>query len=81
VGDRLGGLVRLRLVSAITMSVIERTCEIGILRCIGARARGSRRVFEAEGVVLALLGWPVGTPLVPVRRAARFEPGDALRYA
>ena len=114
------------LISAITMSVLERTREIGILRCIGARGRDIRRIFTAEGLVLALLGWLVGIPLgylldhalvwlfgelvgieipfvfpwanvgyallgtlvlavlimlVPVRRAVRFRPGDALRYA
>jgi putative ABC transport system permease protein len=114
------------LISAITMSVLERTREIGILRCIGARGRDIRRIFEAEGLVLALLGWLVGIPLgyvldhglvwlfgelvgieipfvfpwanvgyaligtlvlavlvmlLPVRRAVRFKPGDALRYA
>jgi putative ABC transport system permease protein len=51
------------LVSAITMSVLERTREIGILRCIGARARHIRRIFTAEGLTLALLGWVVGIPL------------------
>ena len=46
------------LANAITMSVIERTREIGILRCIGARARDVRRIFATEGVALALAaGW------------------------
>ncbi|MGZ6705398.1 MAG: ABC transporter permease [Solirubrobacteraceae bacterium] len=51
------------LVSAITMSVLERTREIGILRCIGGRARHIRRIFTAEGLTLALIGWVVGIPL------------------
>ena len=50
------------LVSAITMSVLERTREIGILRCVGARARDIRRVFATEGLVLALAGWLLGIP-------------------
>ena len=114
------------LANAITMSVIERTREIGILRSIGARARHLRRIFAAEGMALALAGWLVGVPLgyaldrllvwfiwevvevrmpvvfppwnvlialigtvvlalaimaLPLRRAARFRPGDAIRYA
>jgi ABC-type lipoprotein release transport system permease subunit len=114
------------LANAITMSVIERTREIGILRCIGARARDVRRIFATEGVTLALAGWLLGIPLgyaltrllvwliweiagvrmpvvfpfwnvwialvgtlalallvllLPLRRAVRFRPGDALRYA
>jgi putative ABC transport system permease protein len=114
------------LANAITMSIIERTREIGILRCIGARARDVRRIFATEGLALALGGWLLGIPLgyaltrlivrllweiagvrvpvvfplwnivlalagtvvlalaivlLPIRRAVRFRPGDALRYA
>jgi macrolide transport system ATP-binding/permease protein len=114
------------LVNAMTMSVLERTREIGILRCIGARSRDVRRIFTTEGVTVALLGWLVGIPLgyaidrllvwlikqtfevtvpvtypaghvliafagtillalavtaLPVRRATRLRPGDALRYS
>ena len=114
------------LANAITMSVLERTREIGVLRCIGARARDIRRIFTTEGITLALAGWLLGIPigyvlnrllvwllwevadlripvvfppwnllvalggtvaialvvlLLPVRRAVRFRPGEALRYA
>ena len=114
------------LANAITMSVIERTREIGVLRCIGARARDIRRIFAAEGVALGVSGWLLGIPLgyaldrllvwlvkevmnlelpvtfppwnvllalvgtvaltlvitlVPIRRAVRYRPGEALRYA
>ena len=48
------------LVSALGMGVIERTREVGILRCIGARARQIRRVFSAEAVLLAAAGWAFG---------------------
>ena len=51
------------LANAITMSVLERTREIGILRCIGARARDVRRIFATEGVALALAGWLLGIPV------------------
>jgi putative ABC transport system permease protein len=113
------------LVSALSMGVIERTREIGILRCVGARARHIRRVFSVEAVVLAAAGWAFGVllgwliyqgllalllhnaalrlpqefppviPLItlagvlvltlivirgPLRRAARIQPGTALRY-
>ncbi len=114
------------LANALTMSVLERTREIGILRSIGARARDIRRIFAAETLTLALAGWLIGIPLgylldeflvwlvknvvnvditlafpasnlalalvgtvllallttlVPIRRATRLRPGDALRYA
>jgi putative ABC transport system permease protein len=48
------------LVSALGMGVIERTREVGILRCIGAKARQIRRVFSAEAVLLAAVGWAFG---------------------
>ncbi|HWS47566.1 MAG TPA: FtsX-like permease family protein, partial [Acidimicrobiia bacterium] len=51
------------LINAITMNVLERTREVGILRCIGARGRDVRRAFRAEGLTLAVLGWAVGVPL------------------
>ena len=113
------------LANAMTMSVIERTREIGVLRCVGARARDVRRIFASEGGTLAVAGWLLGIPvgyaldralvwlvkdvtnidlpvlfppgnvalaligtvalalvitLLPIRRAVRFRPGDALRY-
>ncbi|HSF61833.1 MAG TPA: FtsX-like permease family protein [Gaiellaceae bacterium] len=114
------------LANAITTNVLERTREIGILRCIGARARDVRGIFTTEGIALAVAGWLLGVPLgyaltrvlvwlvwevvdvrvpvvfpplnilialigtvvlallvlfLPVRRAVRFRPGEALRYA
>jgi putative ABC transport system permease protein len=51
------------LVSALSMGVIERTREVGILRCVGARARHIRRVFSVEAVVLSSAGWVFGVLL------------------
>src|SRR5512132_324698 len=51
------------LVNAITMSVIERTREIGMLRCVGARAKDVRRIFTVEGPAVELLGWMIGVAL------------------
>jgi putative ABC transport system permease protein len=114
------------LVNAITMSVLERTREIGVLRCIGARGRDIRRIFTAEGLAVSLAGWIVGIPVsyglarlfswllleivgidfgftfpslnlliallgtaliallimrIPLRRAVRLKPGEAIKYA
>jgi putative ABC transport system permease protein len=113
------------LINAITMSVLERTREIGVLRCIGARARDIRRIFTAEGITVSLAGWLLGVPIgyalarafnwlllevvgiefgftfpllnllialvgtvviallimrIPLRRAVRLRPGEAIRY-
>ncbi len=115
----------LGLVNAITMSIIERTREIGVLRCLGARARDVRRIFRTETVTVALIGFLLAVPVgwiiahalqwlvlhvaggqlpapytlrniglalvgtvllavvvvaVPLRRATRLHPGDAIRY-
>ena len=51
------------LINTLTMVVLERTREIGVLRCIGARARDVRRIFATEGMTLALAGWLIGIPL------------------
>ena len=114
------------LVNAITMAVLERTREIGMLRSVGARARDVRAIFGTEGLVVTLAGWLAGVPLgyvlaraigwlagnavgldiafvfplgnvaialigtvllallvmlAPLRRAVRFKPGEAIRYA
>jgi ABC-type lipoprotein release transport system permease subunit len=114
------------LINTLTMVVLERTREIGILRCLGAHARDVRRIFATEGMTVALAGWLIGIPLgfglahavvalvqnvfnehllftfpplnipivllgtvilallviqIPLRRAVRFKPGEALRYA
>jgi putative ABC transport system permease protein len=51
------------LINAITMSVLERTREIGVLRCIGARGRDIRRIFATEGIAVSLAGWLAGIPV------------------
>jgi putative ABC transport system permease protein len=51
------------LVNTISMSILERTREIGILRCIGGHARDVRHIFATEGLTLALAGWLIGIPL------------------
>ncbi len=51
------------LVNAITMAVLERTREIGMLRSVGARARDIRHIFATEGLIVAALGWGAGVPL------------------
>jgi putative ABC transport system permease protein len=62
--DVLGALIvvimLIGLASSLSMGVMERTREVGILRCVGARARNIRRVFSAEAVTLAFAGWVLG---------------------
>jgi len=113
------------LMSTLTMNVLDRTKEVGMLRCIGARAKDLWTMFTSEGVFIAVTGWVLGLPLgafisyiiqyniqqslkmdlpleyawhyvpwaflvtvvgtilvvqLPLLRAIRLRPGDALRY-
>jgi len=56
-------IVLIGLMSTLVMNILDRTKEIGMLRCIGARSKDVRLVFSSEGLLLALLGWVVGLPL------------------
>lgn len=67
------------LINTITMSVLERTREIGMLRSVGARARDVRSIFATEGVALAILGWLIGIPLGwLLARALVWAAGEAV---
>ncbi|MBI2566773.1 MAG: ABC transporter permease [Candidatus Schekmanbacteria bacterium] len=48
------------VVNTMTMSVVERTQEIGTLRALGMRQRLVIRLFAAEGAVIGMLGVGVG---------------------
>jgi ABC-type lipoprotein release transport system permease subunit len=56
-------IVLVGLMSTLVMNILDRTTEIGMLRCIGAQSRDVRDVFASEGLLLAFLGWVVGLPL------------------
>ena len=56
-------IVLIGLMSTLVMNILDRTKEIGMLRCIGAQSKDVRRVFSSEGLFLAFLGWIVGLPL------------------
>jgi len=57
------GIALIGLVGTLTLAIIERTREVGILRCLGAGARQIRRVFNTEAVVMAAAGWALGSLL------------------
>lgn len=63
----IGGL---GLMGTMSINVLERTREIGVMRAIGASNRSVRRIFIIEGVIIGVLSWLVGAALaVPVSKA------------
>lgn len=50
----VGGIA---LMGALSISVVERTKEIGVLRAVGARTRTLLAMFMLEGVMQGLLSW------------------------
>jgi putative ABC transport system permease protein len=56
----VGGL---GLTSTMSLGVLERTREIGVMRAIGAGHRAILGMIQIEGLVVALLSWIVAIPL------------------
>ncbi|MBI1881943.1 MAG: FtsX-like permease family protein [Chloroflexi bacterium] len=51
------------LMGALSIGVVERTREIGVMRAIGARSRTIMGMFVMEGVLQGLLSWLLSVPL------------------
>ena len=63
------------LASTMSLAVLERTREIGVLRAIGARHRDILMLIVVESLVIAVLAWLIALPLsVPMSVAL----GDAF---
>jgi putative ABC transport system permease protein len=56
----IGSIVLFTVTNTMSMSVVERTAEIGTLRAIGLRRGGIRAMFVSEGVVLGCFGAALG---------------------
>ena len=56
----VGGIA---LMGALSIGVIERTKEIGVLRAVGARSRTILGIFVMEGVLQGLISWAIAIPL------------------
>lgn len=63
IGLLIVAISMLGLINAITINIIERTREIGVLRSLGARKRDVRRIFRTETMALALIGFVFAVPL------------------
>ena len=62
-------VVVMSVANAMSMSVVERTREIGTLRAIGLRRRGVVRLFAVESLLLVALGCAAGLALTFLLRA------------
>jgi len=62
VGALIVLITSIGLVSTLTMNIIERTREIGMLRCIGSSSFALRKIFGSEGMTLAFFGALLGIP-------------------
>jgi putative ABC transport system permease protein len=51
------------LSGTLSINVMERTREIGVMRAVGASSWDVGRVFVGEGMMLGLLSWVVAIPL------------------
>jgi putative ABC transport system permease protein len=56
----VGGL---GLASTMSLAVLERTREIGVMKAIGARHRSILTMVQVEGLVIAILSWAIAIPL------------------
>jgi putative ABC transport system permease protein len=71
------------LAGTMSLNVMERTREIGVLRAVGASNGAVRKIVLSEGVVVGLLGWalsavislPFGYLLTQVVSRAMFGAG------
>jgi putative ABC transport system permease protein len=72
----VGGL---GLMGTMSINVLERTREIGVLRAIGAPNRAVAQVFIREGIAIGVLSWLMGAVLaIPMSQALNQAAGAAM---
>ncbi len=72
----VGGL---GLMGTMSINVLERTREIGVLRAIGAPNRGVAQVFIMEGIAIGLLSWLMGALLaIPMTQGINGALGSVI---
>ena len=75
----LGFVGGLGLMGTMSINVLERTREIGVLRAIGAPNRGVAQVFILEGITIGLLSWVMGSLLaIPMSQGLNQAVGGAI---
>jgi putative ABC transport system permease protein len=75
----LGFVGALGLAGTMTMNVVERSREIGVMRAIGARDRSVLGVFMTEGLLIGALAWGVGVLVsLPISKILSDALGNAF---
>ncbi len=70
------------LAGTMSINVMERTREIGVLRAVGATGRAVRGIVISEGMLIGLLSWALGVMLaVPISRVLSNAVGVAFLRA
>ncbi len=59
----IAGIGGMGLSGMLSLSVLERTREIGVMRAIGAASSTITRLFIGEGLIQALLSWLIALPM------------------
>ena len=75
----IGTVGGLGLAGTMSINVLERTREIGVMRAIGASDRAVRQIVLSEGLATATLAWLIGTLLsLPMSYAMCYVFGKGL---
>jgi putative ABC transport system permease protein len=75
----IGAVGSIALSGALSLSVMERTREIGVMRAIGASSWTIFRLFIGEGLILGWLSWLIALPLsIPAGRVMVSAIGSVL---
>lgn len=75
----IGAVGSIALSGALSLSVLERRREIGVMRAIGASSWAIFRIFIGEGLILGWLSWLIAFPIsVPAGKGMVFALGEAF---
>ena len=69
------------LAGTLSINVLERRREIGVMRAIGASSFQIARLFVGEGLILGLMAWVIAIPLsVPVGQVFSLVIGQVINF-
>jgi putative ABC transport system permease protein len=69
------------LAGTLSINVLERRREIGVMRAIGASSFTIANIFIGEGLLLGLIAWAIAIPLsIPVGQAFSAVIGQVINF-